>query len=84
MQCGMQMSRLEWLRPVAYVLLNVFSATAIVMANKAVFSTYGFHFIYALTLIHCIFTTVGMWLMARANLFPVKHLEAMKVPSLPL
>ena len=38
-------------RSVAYGLLNVASASGIVFANKAVLSTFGFHFIYALTLV---------------------------------
>ena len=31
-------------RPVAYGLLNIVSASGIVFANKAVLSTFGFHF----------------------------------------
>jgi solute carrier family 35 protein E3 len=39
-----------------------------------VFKTYGFHFTFALTEIHTIFTLVGMLLMARAGLFDKKSL----------
>ena len=48
--------------------------SGIVFANKAVFKTYGFHFTFALTEIHTIFTLVGMLLMSRAGLFDTKHL----------
>jgi solute carrier family 35, member E3 len=48
------------LRPAAYALLNIVSASGIVFANKAVMSTYGFHFVVALTLIHTVATIGGM------------------------
>lgn len=42
------------------------SASGIVFANKAVMTTFGFKFIYALTLIHTIFTLVGMQIFSVA------------------
>jgi len=39
---------------------QVVSASGIVFANKAVMTTFGFKFIYALTLIHTLCTLVGM------------------------
>ena len=45
------MSSMDKLKPVLYGLLNVASASGIVFANKAVLTTFGFHFIYALTLV---------------------------------
>jgi hypothetical protein len=40
--------------------LQVVSASGIVFANKAVMTTFGFKFIYALTLIHTLCTLIGM------------------------
>lgn len=71
------------LKPLLYGLLNVFSASAVVFANKAVFSKYGFHFTYTLTLIHTLVTLVGMWVMSSAmGLFTVKPLPLVKVAPL--
>lgn len=53
-----------WLR--SGVLVQVVSASGIVFANKAVMTTFGFKFIYALTLIHTIFTLVGMQIFSLA------------------
>ena len=41
--------RNDWMRPVGYGLLNVGSATSLILLNKTVFSVYNFHFTYALT-----------------------------------
>lgn len=40
--------------------MQVVSASGIVFANKAVMTTFGFKFIYALTLIHTLCTLIGM------------------------
>ena len=37
------------LKPVAYALMNVGSATTLILLNKTVFSVYGFHYTFALT-----------------------------------
>ena len=50
----------ELYKPALYALLNVVSASGIVFANKAVMTTFGFQFIYALTLIHTLCTLIGM------------------------
>eukprot|EP00195_Chlamydomonas_chlamydogama_P008271 CAMPEP_0202906904 /NCGR_PEP_ID=MMETSP1392-20130828/40662_1 /ASSEMBLY_ACC=CAM_ASM_000868 /TAXON_ID=225041 /ORGANISM="Chlamydomonas chlamydogama, Strain SAG 11-48b" /LENGTH=371 /DNA_ID=CAMNT_0049595587 /DNA_START=223 /DNA_END=1338 /DNA_ORIENTATION=+ len=54
--------------------MNVVSASGIVFANKAVFKTYDFHFTFALTEIHTMFTLLGMIMMSRLGFFEVKHL----------
>ena len=69
-QWGLQVNFLEavsikYLSPLTFVspqrsALQVVSASGIVFANKAVMTTFGFTFIYALTLIHTLFTLVGM------------------------
>uniref|UniRef100_A0A7R9VK55 Sugar phosphate transporter domain-containing protein n=1 Tax=Chlamydomonas euryale TaxID=1486919 RepID=A0A7R9VK55_9CHLO len=61
-------------RALLYGALNVASASGIVFANKAVFQTYGFHFTFALTEVHTIFTMVGMLAMARLGVFERKRL----------
>lgn len=43
-------------------------------ANKAVFQTYGFHFTFALTEVHTVFTLLGMLVMARLGVFETKRL----------
>ena len=59
------------------------SASAVVFANKAVFVKFGFHFTYMLTLIHTLFTLVGMWVMSSGmGLFVVKPLPLGKVTPL--
>jgi len=62
------------LRPAAYAILNVVSASGIVFANKAVMTTFGFKFIYALTLIHTLCTLVGMQIFCCAGMFEKKVL----------
>ena len=59
-------------KPTSYVLLNIVSATGIVFANKIVLSVYNFHFVYALTLIHTLVTSAGMWLFASLGIFQPK------------
>ncbi|KDD75625.1 hypothetical protein H632_c585p1 [Helicosporidium sp. ATCC 50920] len=61
------------LAPVAYGLLNVFSATGIVFANKSVFAVFEFNFTYALTFIHTVFTMIGMQIFLRFNVFELKQ-----------
>jgi hypothetical protein len=55
----------------------------VVFANKAVFTKYSFRFTYMLTLIHTLFTLVGMWVMSSGmGLFVVKPLPLGKVTPL--
>lgn len=68
-----------WVKPVLYGALNIASASGIVFANKAVFSTYGFKFTCALTWIHTLFTLVGMRLFLMAGIFPYKKLPQLKL-----
>lgn len=42
--------------------------------EQAVMTTFGFHFIYALTLIHTLFTLVGMQLFRQMRIYEVKQL----------
>ncbi|KAG2438048.1 hypothetical protein HXX76_005660 [Chlamydomonas incerta] len=68
-------------KALTYGAMNVVSASGIVFANKAVFQTYGFHFTYALTWIHTVFTLVGMRLFAVGGMFQVKSIpQARLVP----
>ncbi|KAG2423567.1 hypothetical protein HXX76_015207 [Chlamydomonas incerta] len=67
-----------------YIFLNVFSAVSIVFANKLVLSTYHFHFVTTLTLIHTLFTWAGMVLLARSGFFAAKPLAAAAVAPLAL
>eukprot|EP00798_Chlamydomonas_sp_ICE-L_P003790 gene3790-13859_t len=62
-----------------YATFNILSSTCIVFANKAVFAWFGFTFIFALTLIHSLFTWAGMSAMARMGFFTPKDLPAMKL-----
>lgn len=68
-----------WVKPVLYGALNIVSASGIVFANKSVFATYGFKFTCTLTLIHTVFTLVGMRLFLRAGLFQYKKLPQMQL-----
>lgn len=69
---------------VAYVVLNIFSATAIVFANKAVFKDFGFQFVTTLTLVHTVFTWVGMNALAAGGFFQAKQLSWQSVAPLAL
>ncbi len=51
-------------------------------ANKAVMTTFGFHFIYALTLIHTLATLVGMKVFAYFGMFEKKKLPKLSIASL--
>lgn len=68
-----------WVKPVLYGALNIVSASGIVFANKAVFTTYGFKFTCALTLIHTLFTMVGMRVFLKAGLFQYKKLPQLQL-----
>ena len=72
----------EHVKPVLYALLNVASASGIVFANKAVLTTFGFHFIYALTLIHTLCTLVGMRVFCTCGIFEYKRLTVVSVAPL--
>lgn len=63
-------------------MLNIFSACAIVFANKAVFSVYGFQFVTTLTLIHTLFTWLGMNVLARIGFFTSKAFSPVSVAPL--
>ncbi|GFR52735.1 hypothetical protein Agub_g15287, partial [Astrephomene gubernaculifera] len=65
-----------------YGLMNVVSASGIVFANKAVFKTYDFHFTYALTWIHTLFTLLGMRLFAAGGMFAVKSIPQRRLAPL--
>lgn len=69
-------------KPVAFAILNITTASAIVFANKAVMTTFGFHFIYALTLIHTLATLVGMKVFAYFGMFEKKKLPKISIASL--
>ena len=69
-------------RPVLYALLNVGSATGIVFANKAVLTTFGFHFIYALTFIHTLTTLVGMRVFCACGIFEHRKLAPLSIAPL--
>eukprot|EP00884_Botryococcus_braunii_P012748 jgi/Botrbrau1/21474/Bobra.0216s0082.1 len=78
----MKQSVATFWKPLGYGLLNIVSASGIVFANKAVMSTFGFHFIYALTLIHTMFTLIGMHLFRQMGIYEVKRLP--KAAIIPL
>jgi solute carrier family 35 protein E3 len=56
----------------------------IVFANKAVFQTYSFHYTYALTWIHTLFTLLGMRVFAASGWFTVKPIPQPKLVTLAL
>lgn len=62
-----------------YIALNITSGVGIIFANKAVFSLFQFHFIYALTFTHAVATAVGMFLFCRFGLFEHKKLPVLQV-----
>lgn len=70
------------LKALAYGAMNVVSASGIVFANKAVFQTYGFHFTYALTWVHTVFTLVGMRVFASCGMFGVKAIPQRRLVPL--
>lgn len=72
-------ARGAWLKPAVYGCLNIFVATSIVFANKAVLSVYGFGFTTALTLLHTVTTFVGMMVFSRMGLFSPKPVPASQV-----
>jgi hypothetical protein len=60
---------------VIYGVTNLLSVVLIVVSNKMVLFTYKFSFVVTLTLLHSIFTAVGMAAMAGGGLFPVKKIS---------
>ncbi|KAK9831047.1 hypothetical protein WJX74_001133 [Apatococcus lobatus] len=66
----------------AYILLNVTSSTCIVFANKMVMTTYGFHFPYALMLLHASFNFCGINIASYMGLFPQKTVPRLKITPL--
>ena len=66
--------------------MNIASASGIVFANKLVFSAYHFNFTCTLTLIHTLFTFVGMKVLAQLEVFKhqKKDISAVKVAPLSL
>lgn len=71
----------SWVKPAAYGLLNIASATGIVFANKAVLSVYGFEFATALTLLHTLTTVVGMMLFCQLGMFTPKQVPILQVSA---
>lgn len=59
-----------------YGLANLGSVVSIVVANKMVLFTCRFSFVMTLTLLHSIFTALGMAAMAAAGLFEIKQIAA--------
>ena len=55
------------IRTLFYIFLNWVSGVGIVFANKAVFVLFNFKSPIALTLIHLLFTALGMRLMAQVR-----------------
>jgi solute carrier family 35 protein E3 len=72
----------QFYKPIAYGLLNIVTASGIVFANKAVMTTFGFHFIYALTLIHTVTTLFGMKAFAYLGLYEPKRLPKISIAPL--
>ena len=70
---------IEWVKAGLYLLMNILSGTGIVFANKAVFTLFHFHFIYALTFTHAAITAVGMQLFCSMGLFEPKRLPVLHV-----
>lgn len=78
-----ELTRRDCLRlQVCYGLLNIAAASGIVFANKAVMTTFGFKFIYALTLIHTITTLFGMKAFAAFGMFEPKALPKLSIAPL--
>lgn len=65
----------HWVLTTIYGLTNLSSVVMIVVANKMVLFTYKFHFVVTLTLLHSVFTAVGMAAMAAAGVFQVKTIS---------
>ncbi|GLC46340.1 hypothetical protein PLESTM_001860200 [Pleodorina starrii] len=69
---------------VLYIVLNVVSVCAIVFANKLVFAVYKFKFVTTLTLIHTIFTWMGMLLLEHLGFFESKKFSQRQLAPLAL
>lgn len=50
--------------------------------KQAVFQSYGFHFTFALTEVHTIFTLLGMLVLARLGWFEMKQIPQSKLAQL--
>ena len=72
----------EIVKPAAYGLMNIVSASGIVFANKFVFQTFGFKFTTALTWVHTVFTLIGMRVFCRFGMFERKVIPTSKLVSL--
>ena len=70
------------LNAILYALFNISSASAIVFANKAIFSVYQFDFPFTLTFVHTLVTVAGMWAFSAGSLFKVKKLPMMEAMTL--
>jgi solute carrier family 35, member E3 len=71
-----------WQRQVTYLLVNVVSATAIVFANKTVFSVYRFDFTVALTFVHTFATWAASKTLVTTGFISPKKLPWQAVCSL--
>lgn len=62
-------------KPAMYATFNIVSVVAIVVVNKAVFSTVGFHFPTLLVCIHCVVTHLGLRAACAYGAFEAKVFE---------
>ncbi|GIL65038.1 hypothetical protein Vafri_18886 [Volvox africanus] len=69
---------------VIYMTLNIIVACGIVFANKIVFAVYRFKFVTTLTLIHTIFTWIGMMSLEHLGFFERKKFTQWDVAPLAL
>ncbi|EFJ46455.1 hypothetical protein VOLCADRAFT_105593 [Volvox carteri f. nagariensis] len=69
---------------IIYIALNVFAACSIVFANKIVFAVYHFKFVTTLTLIHTLFTWLGMIMMQQLGFFDSKSFTPLEIAPLAL
>eukprot|EP00199_Chlamydomonas_sp_CCMP681_P002716 CAMPEP_0119104708 /NCGR_PEP_ID=MMETSP1180-20130426/2856_1 /TAXON_ID=3052 ORGANISM="Chlamydomonas cf sp, Strain CCMP681" /NCGR_SAMPLE_ID=MMETSP1180 /ASSEMBLY_ACC=CAM_ASM_000741 /LENGTH=337 /DNA_ID=CAMNT_0007089539 /DNA_START=75 /DNA_END=1088 /DNA_ORIENTATION=- len=67
-----------------YCAANIVVAACIVFANKWVFSYYNFKFVFALALIHTLFTVAGMNVLACMGFFIPKRIPVAKLIPLAL
>ncbi|GLI60906.1 hypothetical protein VaNZ11_003139 [Volvox africanus] len=69
---------------IIYICMNVIVACGIVFANKIVFAVYRFKFVTTLTLIHTIFTWIGMISLEQLGFFEGKKFTQRDVAPLAL
>lgn len=74
----------EFLKDVSCIILNVASAVGVVVANKMVFSVYGFRFGTLLTTIHFVATSLYLYGMKRMDLLRPKPIPLSGVVLLSL